>query len=340
MTEFRCVILHELPEHPAEWEELCASCGNLQQSAQLDASQAIFGQRPVYFQIFQQNLLAGGLRIYLYHSRRKWLWPFNTYGVQTSEMMVRPGLEFREKIILVMEDLLKEYFHKERVVWSKHTMHYGEADLIPGTDFAARCSVTPYALGFLDLTKPEELLWKSLSENRRRTIKAAEKRGVRVFTRDDPAAFLAILEETYHGQSKSGPDPAYLGKLYQDMHSAGTVELWFAEEQDRITAAIMLTRFGRVAYYNFGGHRRNVAESGSLLHWKCILAAKHAGLHRYYFGQMAIHPDHENTKFTEGITSFKRRFGVTEIPANSITFVHKPLRYRLWKMLKRLSGIK
>ncbi len=340
MAEIRCVIHTELPENPAGWEDLCRACGNLQQSSRLDKSQALFGQHPVYFQVYHHSRLLAGFRIYLYQSRRKWLKPFNTYVVQTSEILMLPGLESGEKFREILFDLLRDFLRKEKVVWSKHSMHYGDTALIPEAGFAPRYSITPYALGYLELEKPEEELWKSLSENRRRTINAAKKRGIRVFAKDDIAAFLSILEETYRGQTKSGPDAAYLSSLYQTLRENGTATLWFAEEEGRITSAAMITTFGNIAYYNFGGHIRNAGDSGSFLHWHCILTARNAGLQRYYFGQMALHTDKQNPKFTEGITSFKRRFGLTEIPANSITFVHKPLHFRIWKILKKLSGIK
>jgi len=336
--EMRIRVQDLYPSDPDAWNRLAASCSNLQQSTWVDASQAYFKQTAVFIEVWKDDQLLGGLKCYLYQSRRPLIRWINTYLQQTGEMLIHPDSEEAETIKTHCFEQLRELIRSRNLVFSKHSMHYGYAGLIPDANFARVYSSSAYTIGYVDLNQSVDELWKNIPAKRKRKIREAEKQGLVFEEADNPGEFFRLLEATYSKQDKNGPDTRYLQQLYSDLKEQGIMKLYFIRDAETYVAGAMMAMFGKTAYYSFGGVTRDSRGAGKLLHWTLFQKLKEEGYESYCFGQLAAGVDLDNEKFTLGITSFKRRWGLLEFPASSITFVYKPFSYFVWRMLLKLIG--
>jgi lipid II:glycine glycyltransferase (peptidoglycan interpeptide bridge formation enzyme) len=162
----------------------------------------------------------------------------------------------------------------------------------------------------LDLTLSEDELLAAMSQNTRRKIRVAEKKGVTI--RAGTPADLPILYDLYR---KTGErdyfltrPPAYYEQAWRSFMDAGLAHALIAEYEGAPIAHVILFHFGRKCWYFYGASSDAERERmpNYLLQWEAMRWAKTQGYSLY---DMWGAPD----KFNEsdsmwGVYEFKRGF--------------------------------
>ncbi len=162
----------------------------------------------------------------------------------------------------------------------------------------------------LDLTASEDDLLAAMSQNTRRKVRVAEKKGVTV--RQGSAADLPLLYDLYRTTGERDHflirPPDYYERAWRSFMEAGLAQPLIAEADGVAIAHVILFHFGQTCWYFYGASSNESRElmPNYLLQWEAIRWAKARGYRIYDFWGAP------NT-FTEsdsmwGVYEFKRGF--------------------------------
>ncbi|MBZ0283703.1 MAG: peptidoglycan bridge formation glycyltransferase FemA/FemB family protein [Anaerolineae bacterium] len=162
----------------------------------------------------------------------------------------------------------------------------------------------------LDLTQSEDDLLAAMSQNTRRKVRTAEKKGVTV--RVGTAADLHILYDLYRTTGERDHflirPPAYYEQAWRTFIEAGLAHPLIAEFEGKPIAHVILFHFGRKSWYFYGASANEERERmpNYLLQWEAMRWSKAQGYTAY---DMWGAPD----EFIEsdslwGVYEFKRGF--------------------------------
>ncbi len=204
----------------------------------------------------------------------------------------------------------------------------------------------------LDLSRSEDELLAAMSQNTRRKVRAAEKKGVTV--RAAGLADLPALYDLYRITSARDGflirPPAYYERAWSDFLRAGLAHALIAEFEGRAIAHVILFHFGRKCWYFYGASANEARERmpNYLLQWEAIRWAKAQGYAVYDFWGAPDRFDQSDPLW--GVYEFKRGFrGVVTRHIGAWDYAPLPplyqayirLRPQLLKLLRRRrpSGI-
>jgi peptidoglycan pentaglycine glycine transferase (the first glycine) len=164
----------------------------------------------------------------------------------------------------------------------------------------------------LDLTLSDEEFRAQMRPKGRYNLGLSHRHGVTVRrSREmrDITRFYPLFEETAQRQSFFAEPLGFFLNLGSALFPAGMAELFFAEWQGEMLAAVLVILFGRRATYLYGGsspRHRNVMAPYAL-HWDVMQAAREQGCVEYdMYGYDPFGlPDH----LYAGFSQFKRQFG-------------------------------
>ena len=336
--EYITRIYNNTPSNPESWNNLCFTNANLQQSTYIDHAHELFAQWPVFFEVWSESKLVGGVKFFRYQPKRNAiLAALGSHIQQAGEIVVDLSCD-RSIITREIVNEVRKYVEENKIVSASQLGFYYDNALIPVISDSNIINKTNYMINYIDLEKDEISLQNSLNSSHKRNIKYALRHQLKFresFNFDD---FLDLIQETYRNQSIKGPDNAYLLCLYNDLKKIQIVKIFMVDHQEIPIVAAFITFFGDTAYYSFGGTRKNDLCAGHLLHWQIILECKRLGLKRYCFGQVTAGYENDSAKFAKGISQFKRRFGGLEVPSAMTTYVFNKPKYFLWKMILKLTG--
>jgi len=162
----------------------------------------------------------------------------------------------------------------------------------------------------LDLTQSEDNLLAAMSQNTRRKVRTAEKKGVTV--RVGTAADLHILYDLYRTTGERDHflirPPAYYEQAWRTFIEAGLAHPLIAEFEGKPIAHVILFHFGHKSWYFYGASANEERERmpNYLLQWEAMRWSKAQGYTTY---DMWGAPDN----FVEsdslwGVYEFKRGF--------------------------------
>lgn len=162
----------------------------------------------------------------------------------------------------------------------------------------------------LDLTQSEDELLAAMSQNTRRKVRTAEKKGVTV--RSASLVDLPILYDLYHTTGLRDHflirPPDYYEQAWRSFMEAGLAHALIAEYKGQPIAHVILFHFGRKCWYFYGASANEERERmpNYLLQWEAMRWAKAQG---YSIYDMWGAPD----EFVEtdpmwGVYEFKRGF--------------------------------
>jgi lipid II:glycine glycyltransferase (peptidoglycan interpeptide bridge formation enzyme) len=200
---------------------------------------------------------------------------------------------------------------------------------------------SPKATRVLDLTKTEEELLAEMKPKTRYNIRLAEKKGVTVKRLNNEDILFEMLEATAQkGTGYSPHEKSYYTKLMQDLAKNDAASIFVAEYEGEFLAAIMMTKFGKVATYLHGGqgevHKNLMAPY--LCQWVAIKTAKEAGCELYDFWGVSENDD--PTDPWAGISRFKEGFGGQKVIfPGSFDLVIQPFWYSLLTTAATLKHI-
>lgn len=202
-------------------------------------------------------------------------------------------------------DYLKQFAKKRMAIWLKIDPDVPIATGVPNTpddnpipvgqSLQAHLSKTKWHFSddqvqfrntlVIDLSRDEETLIAEMSQNTRRKIRTAEKKGIVIknATLDD----LPILYDLYRitgerDQFLTRP-PAYYERAWRDFMVAGLAHALIAYDEDTPIAHIILFHFGRKCWYFYGASSNLSREKmpNYLLQWEGMKWAKAQGYALY-----------------------------------------------------------
>jgi peptidoglycan pentaglycine glycine transferase (the first glycine) len=187
-----------------------------------------------------------------------------------------------------------------------------------------------------------EGLFKSLHHKTRYNIRLAERKGVLVVPRTDREAVDIFYRALMHTATVKGfavRSFGYHEAIWKHCVQAGHGEYLFAEHDGELLAAILVLRFGAVAWYMYGAstsEKRNFM-APHLLQWTALSRAWDAGCRCYDMrGVYAANPTAGDAEY--GVYDFKRKFS-----AELVTFIGeydmvvKPWAYSAWRWLEHAA---
>ncbi|GAB4521614.1 MAG: peptidoglycan bridge formation glycyltransferase FemA/FemB family protein [Anaerolineae bacterium] len=225
---------------------------------------------------------------------------------------------------------LRNYAKKRGAIWLKIDPDVVAATGVPGED-----DDTPHATGeaitpllkaggwrcsndqvqfrntiLIDLTKSEDDLLAEMSQNTRRKVRTAEKKGVtlRAATLNDLDTLYALYRITGERDAFLIRPPGYYEKAWRDFMQAGLAHALLAEFEGEPIAHVILFHFGQKCWYFYGAsandHREKMPTYA--LQWEAMRWAKAQG---YTLYDMWGAPDDFNEADTMwGVYQFKRGF--------------------------------
>lgn len=188
----------------------------------------------------------------------------------------------------------------------------------------------------LDLTKDEETLLAQMSQNTRRKVRTAEKKGVtiREATPADLPTLYALYRTTGERDEFLIRPPEYYEKAWRDFMQAGLAHALIAESEGVAIAHVILFHFGQKCWYFYGASSNDQREKmpNYLLQWEAMRWAK---AHGYIVYDMWGAPNefHEQDSMW-GVYEFKRGFrGTVTRYIGAWDYAPIPLLYRLYTQL-------
>lgn len=162
----------------------------------------------------------------------------------------------------------------------------------------------------VDLTPPEEIIFRRFSESKRRAVRRAVKAGVSVSESTDIDAFLQIKNKsagflgfiTTYGTDKLWP-------LFAPNHAA--ILLASTSNDDHIVGGVLLLFYDSVAYYWIAGATREGKRlfAPTLLVWEALKLSKKHGMKTFDFIGVWDERIPRENKAWLGFTKFKEGFG-------------------------------
>jgi peptidoglycan pentaglycine glycine transferase (the first glycine) len=195
----------------------------------------------------------------------------------------------------------------------------------------------------VDLRADDEQLMKPMSATWRRYIRKAARDGVTVRsgTADDLRRFHEIYLVTAERDHFIPRPLPYLERLWRQLASAGLVELFLAEVDGRVEAGVLPFRFGRRAWYLYGGTTDLALERHAmyLLQWHTMRWARDHGCEVYDMWGAPDDPADKDDPLA-GVYYFKRGFGGRHVRwVGPYDYVTTPALYRFWNATRpRLLG--
>ncbi len=162
----------------------------------------------------------------------------------------------------------------------------------------------------IDLRQDEDALLAAMSQNTRRKVRTAEKKGVTV--RAATTADLGTLYDLYRQTGARDHflirPPAYYELAWRSFMEAGLAHALIAEYEGRPIAHVILFHFGRTCWYFYGASANEERERmpNYLLQWEAMRWAKGQGYTRYDMWGAPNTFDERDSMW--GVYEFKRGF--------------------------------
>ncbi|MFO7743298.1 MAG: peptidoglycan bridge formation glycyltransferase FemA/FemB family protein [Anaerolineae bacterium] len=164
---------------------------------------------------------------------------------------------------------------------------------------------------FLDLTPSLDALLMGMKSKWRYNIRLAERKGVTVRrgSCEDHSLLYSIYEETASRGGFIIRPESYYRDAWGSFIEAGLAQPLIAEVEDEAIAMVIIYRFGKRAYYMYGGSRSVHRERmpNNLLQWEAIKWAKEKGCTVYDMWGAPDQLDESDPMW--GVYRFKEGFG-------------------------------
>lgn len=265
-----------------------------------------------------------------------------------------PALRYEDHALLnAVLDHLQALARRQFAVWLKI-----DPDVIAATGLPSESDDTPYLPGqaviqtlsqrgwrfssdqvqfrntiTLDLTQSEDALLAAMSQNTRRKVRAAEKKGVTI-----RAATTADLDTLYRLYQTTGERDQFLIRPaeyytheWRYLMEAGLAHALIAEAEGQPIAHVILFHFGQKCWYFYGASANEERQRmpNYLLQWEAIKWAKAQGYTVYDFWGAPEVFDESDSMW--GVYQFKRGFrGTVTWHMGAWDYAPYPLLYRAY----------
>ncbi len=269
-------------------------------------------------------------------------------------MFLAPNFHDRENLVQVLLRKLQELSKKENIDFIRIApilkRNPENEEIFKNLGFIqAPTYIHPEVTVELDLTLPEEQLFKNLRKTHRNLIRRGLKeKELKIYKTTDKEG-LAKFIELYHETAKRHKfvpfSETYLKNEFEIFAKDNQIEIYFAKYKEEIISSAMIVFWQNKAFYHHGAsvHKFPKIPTSYLLQWEIILEAKKRGCKSYNFWGIA-EKDSKLKKHHRfyGITLFKTGFGgeikeyvkTQDFPLNKIKY------YLLVKPIETLRKIK
>ncbi|OGD32786.1 MAG: hypothetical protein A2V45_15595 [Candidatus Aminicenantes bacterium RBG_19FT_COMBO_58_17] len=194
----------------------------------------------------------------------------------------------------------------------------------------------PYGSYVIDLSQPEEVLWRNVAKISRQNIGTATKSGVTIRAGEEYTdSSYALVRETFKRSKLPFMSHEAFNRYVAGLGEYGRVMV--ADYQGTVQSSTFYAFSNHCAYAIYGG---NLAETHQgtmkLLQWEAMRLFQKLGVKRFDFVGARINPEKGSKQ--EAINSFKRRFGATLKLGYIWKYPLSPLKYRLYSLAARLRS--
>jgi lipid II:glycine glycyltransferase (peptidoglycan interpeptide bridge formation enzyme) len=207
-----------------------------------------------------------------------------------------------------------------------------------GRGFTSAKPVQPEATQLLRIDVEPETLRAGFKPKTRYNLNLAERKGVTVSASPDVKTFAALAGETARRQHIHLPGVAYYQAALELFGPKDAVRLYLAQHEGDMLAGIMVFRFGKTAYYLFGGstERKRELMPNYLLHYRAMVDFRALGCDTYDWWGVPEEPAPDHPWF--GLYRFKTGFGGETV--RYIGCYEQVLRQRAQKLERGLQQLK
>jgi len=209
---------------------------------------------------------------------------------------------------------------------------------LEGRGFVRRRAVQPEATRLLPIAGSPDSLRAAFKPKTRYNLSLAQRKGVTVERSQDVASFARMANDTARRQGINLPGVAYYQACLELFEPQDQVRLYLAHHAGDALGGIMVFRFGKVAYYLFGGSTDLKRElmPNYLLHWQAILDFRALGCEVYDWWGIPEEPAPDHPWF--GLYRFKTGFGGETV--RYVGLYERALRPRALRLEHGLSQLK
>jgi len=192
----------------------------------------------------------------------------------------------------------------------------------------------------IDLTKPEEQLWKEVYSKRRNEVRRATKEGAYFsieHTEDSLKKCYEVLQGVYNRAKLPIPDYHYFYNLYR-MGSNSKLLIFCAYYESEIIGCMLALSFKDTIYDFYAGSMVKYYKKypNDLIPWEVFKWGKENGYKVFDFGG-AGKPD-----VPYGVRDYKKKFGGEFVNFGRYEKVHQPIMFKiakvgfkLWQKIKK-----
>jgi lipid II:glycine glycyltransferase (peptidoglycan interpeptide bridge formation enzyme) len=191
----------------------------------------------------------------------------------------------------------------------------------------------------LDISGPEEDVFKAISSRARNAIRRAEREGCKVVRREQgPETYRALYELMADTVKAKGSMPLrsydYYAAFWDEFCNRGQGNFFFAYEDGKPSVGAFVISYGSKATYKDGGSTQNRKQYGDshLVQWAAIRRMQELGCTEYDFcGTPPSSRIKDKSHTLYGMGMFKTSFTKTVTDfVGCHDYVLAPFRHRLW----------
>ncbi|HEY8735704.1 MAG TPA: peptidoglycan bridge formation glycyltransferase FemA/FemB family protein [Candidatus Dormibacteraeota bacterium] len=208
-----------------------------------------------------------------------------------------------------------------------------------GRGFIHGKAIQPEATRLLPIDLPPEALRAGFKPKTRYNLSLAERKGVTVRATRDAETFARLANDTAKRQAIHLPGVAYYQACLDLFDPRDEVRIYLASHEGDALGGIMVFRFGKTAYYLFGGSTDKKRElmPNYLLHWQAMLDFRALGCDTYDWWGIPEEPAPDHPWF--GLYRFKTGFGGETVRYVGLyERILRPGPFRLERGLDRLKA--
>jgi hypothetical protein len=192
----------------------------------------------------------------------------------------------------------------------------------------------PYGSYVIDLSQPEDILWRNIGQKTRQNINTAQKNGVCVRNGVEHLDTAYKLTRNTFRRSKL-PFMTYSSFSRYVQGLGENVKIMIADYQGTAQSCSLYPFSNYSAYAVYGGNIEGMHQGAmKLLQWEAIRLFHMLGIKRLDFVGTRIDPEKGSKQ--EALDQFKRRFGAKLIKGFIWKYPIHPLKYRLYCVAARL----
>ena len=191
----------------------------------------------------------------------------------------------------------------------------------------------------LDISAPENDVFRSISSRARNAIRRAEREGCEVVQREQgPETYRALYDLMADTVNAKGSMPLrsyeYYARFWDEFCDRGQGSFFFVYEDGKPSVGAFVINYGSKATYKDGGSTQNRKQYGDshLVQWAAIRRMKELGCTEYDFcGTPPAARIKDKSHTLHGMGMFKTSFSKTVTDfVGCYDFVLAPVRHRLW----------